>query len=51
MNIDKVIILLNKVYREINDVEQSNQQVSFKDLKLEVKYMIEDLQMYRHSNI
>lgn len=41
MNIDKVIILLNKVYREIND----------EGLKLEVKYMIEDLQMYRHSNI
>jgi hypothetical protein len=41
MNIDKVIILLNKVYRDLND----------EDLKLEVRYMIEDLQMYRQTNI
>lgn len=41
MQTDKVIILLNKVYRDLND----------EDLKLEVRYMIEDLQMYRHSNI
>jgi len=41
MQTDKVIILLNKVYRDLNDEE----------LKLEVRYMIEDLQMYRHGII
>ena len=41
MNVDQVIILLNKVYHEIDD----------EDLKLEVRYMIEDLQMYRHTII
>ena len=41
MNVDQVIILLNKVYHEVDD----------KDLKLEVRYMIEDLQMYRHTII
>lgn len=41
MQTDKVIILLNKVYRDLND----------EDLKLEVRYMIEDLQMYRQTNI
>jgi hypothetical protein len=41
MNVDQVIILLNKVYHEIDD----------EDLKLEVRYMAEDLQMYRHTLI
>ncbi len=41
MKIDQVIILLNKVYNTIDD----------EDLKLEVRYMIEDLQMYRHTII
>jgi hypothetical protein len=41
MKIDQVLILLNKVYNTIDD----------EDLKLEVRYMIEDLQMYRHTLI
>ena len=51
MNVDQVIILLNKVYNTIDDKEQSSQQASFEDLKLEVRYMAEDLQMYRHTII